>query len=178
VGFRHTNQSLSAALHRLLSEVPADGGRGANYFVNVVTLSIPFVDYVFKAAVVAILAFLMWICRSPLGDRDRLALSFEYSLVFIATLFISPISWIDHYVFLLLPFIAGVYFVRTRPAILRERRLMFYALAVSFVLVSSSASRLMQAWSLPVLGAVIIAVAIALALRSEQRQLVVRPRPT
>jgi len=171
VGFRHTNQSLSAMLHRFLSEVPADGGRGAGYFVNFVSLSIPFVDYVFKAAVVAMLAFLIWICRTPLGDRDRLALSFEYSLIFISTLFISPISWIDHYVFLLLPYIAGVYFVRTRPATLRERRLMFYSLAASFVLVSSSASRLMQAWSLPVFGALIIAWAIAAALRSEQRRL-------
>lgn len=171
VGFRHTNQSLSAALHRFLSHVPADGGRGANYFVNIVSLSIPFVDYVFKAAVVATFALLMWICRTPLGDRDRLALSFEYSLIFLATLFISPISWIDHYVFLLFPYIAGVYFVRTRPPILRERRLMFYALAASFVLVSSSASRLMQAWSLPVLGALIIAAAIAVALRGEQGRL-------
>jgi hypothetical protein len=151
--------------------VPADGGRGSDYFVNIVSLSISFVDYVFKAAVVAILACLVWVCRTPLGDRDRLPLSFEYSLIFIATLFISPISWIDHYVFLLLPYIAGVYFVRTRPAILRERRLMFYALAASFVLVSSSASRLMQAWSLPVFGAMIIAVAIAVALRGEQRRL-------
>ncbi len=176
VGFRHTNQSLSAALHRFLSEVPADGGRGAHYFVNIISLSVPFVDYVFKAAVVAILAFLLWICRTPLGDRDRLALSFEYSLIFIATLFISPISWIDHYVFLLFPYIAGVYFVRTQPAILRERRLMFYSLAASFVLVSLSASRLMQAWSLPVLGALIIAAAIAVALRGEQARLKAEPK--
>ncbi len=177
VGFRHTNQSLSAALHRFLSEVPADGGKGAGYFVNVLTLSVPIVDTLFKAAVVAIVAFLIWICRTPLGDRDRLALSFEYSLVFIATLFISPISWIDHYVFLLLPYIAGVYYVRTRPDTLRERRMVFYALAASFILVSSSASRLMQAWSLPVLGALIVAAAIAVALRSEQRRLRGAPGP-
>ena len=164
-------------LHRFLSDVPADGGRGADYFVNIVSLSIPFVDYVFKAAVVTTFAFLVWICRTPLGNRDRLALSFEYSLIFIATLFISPISWIDHYVFLLLPYIAGVYFVRTRPPILRERRLMLYALAVSFVLVSSSASRLMQAWSLPVLGALIIAAAIAVSLRGEQGRLRAEPEP-
>jgi len=175
VGFRHTNQSLSAALYRFLSDVPADGGRGPDYFVNVVSLSVPLVDYIMKGLAVAILAFLAWVCRTPLGDRDRVALSFEYSLIFIATLFISPISWINHYVFLLFPYVAAVYFIRTRRSTLPQRRLLLYGLAVSFVLVSSSASRLMQAWSLPVLGTLIIAVAIAAVLRGEQRRLRAEP---
>ncbi|KPK65960.1 MAG: hypothetical protein AMS21_03445, partial [Gemmatimonas sp. SG8_38_2] len=118
---------------------------------------------------------LAWVCRTPLGDRDRVALSFEYSLIFISTLFISPISWINHYVFLLFPYFAAVYFIRTRPSTLAQRQLMLYALAISFVLVSSSASQLMQAWSLPVLGALIIAAAIAAALRGEQRRLRAEP---
>ncbi len=168
VGFRHTNQSLAAALHRFLSEVPADGGKGPGYFINVLSLSIPWVDRLTKLLILGIFVFLAWICRTPASDRSSLALSFEYSLIFIATLFISPISWIDHYVYLLYPYTAAVYYVRTRPSVLYERRLMLYATIASFFLVSSSASTLMQAWSLPVVGALVLAIALALALRGEQ----------
>jgi hypothetical protein len=169
VGFRHTNQSLSAAFHRFFTQVPADGGRGPDYFVNILALDLTLADRIVKAMVLAILGFLVWICRTPLGERGSVALAFEYSLIWIATLFISPISWINHYVFLLFPFAAAVYYIRTRPPSLRERRLLLYGLGASFLLVSSSASRLPQAWSLPFLGALVLAVAVAVALRAEQR---------
>jgi hypothetical protein len=167
VGFRHTNQSLSAAFHRFFTHVPADGGKGPDYYINIASLGLTLADRLVKAMVLAILIFLAWICRTPLGERGRLALAFEYSLIWIATLFISPISWINHYVFLLFPYTVAVYYVRTRPASLRDRRILLYSLATAFVLVSSSASRLMQAWSLPVLGATVLAAAMAVTLRRD-----------
>ncbi len=165
-GFRHTNQSLSAALHRFLTATPAGGGR-TDLYLNVAALDYAAADRIVKLSALAILGILAWLCRTPLADRGRLALAFEYSLVMIATLFISPISWINHYVVLLFPFTAALYFVRTRPAGSPERRLVLYALVASFLLVSSSASRLLQALSLPFLGALLLAISIGFALRRD-----------
>ena len=120
--------------------------------------------------VLAIVAFLIWICRTPTDQRGRMGLALEYSLVMIATLFISPISWINHYVILLFPYAAAVYYVKTRPAELDPRRWLLYATIASFVLVSSSASRLMQAFSLPWVGAVVLAVGLAYALQRERNR--------
>ncbi|NIR43747.1 MAG: DUF2029 domain-containing protein [Gemmatimonadetes bacterium] len=169
IGFRHTNQSLSAAFHRFFTHVPADGGRGPDYYVNFVSLSLPTAEWIVKVMAVAIVVFLAWICRTPPGDRSRLALSFEYSLVWIATLFISPISWINHYVHLLFPYVVAVYYLKTR---VRDDtwRLLWWSVAASFVLVASSASRLPQAWSLPFFGAVVLAAGLAVALRAERGQ--------
>jgi len=44
---------------------------------------------------------------------------------------------------------------------------MLYALGASFILLSASVSRLMQAFSLPFLGAIVLAVALAILVRRE-----------
>ncbi|UCC71974.1 MAG: DUF2029 domain-containing protein [Gemmatimonadota bacterium] len=167
-GFRHTNQSLSAAFHRYFTATPAGGGR-TDFYINLLSLGYVAADRVVKLLSLVIVVALAWICRTPLGDRHRLMLSFEYALVMIAALFISPISWINHYVVLLFPYTAAVYYVRTRPASRPGRRLILYSLVASFLLVSSSASRLLQAFSLPFLGASILAAAMVIVVVREGR---------
>jgi hypothetical protein len=105
VGFRHTNQSLSAAIHRHLSHVAADAHR-ENFYLNVVNLAPAAVEWLVRAAQVAIVVALAWIGRSRLTARDDPRLPIEYGLLAIATLWLSPISWINHYVILLIPFAA------------------------------------------------------------------------
>ena len=73
---------------------------------------------------------------------------------------------------LLFPYAAAVYYVRTRPPTERGRQLLLYGTIASFVLVSSSASRLMQAFSIPWLGALLFALAVVLRGQREQ------PAPT
>ena len=172
-GFRDTNQSMSAVLHRFFTHTPAGGGR-PDFYINVLALGYVTMDRIVKVLILGIVAFLIWICRSPIDDRSRIELSLEYSLVMIAMLFISPISWINHYVVLLFPYAAAVYYVRTRPPAERGRQLLLYGPIASFVLVSSSASRLMQAFSIPWLGALLLAVALAVVLRGQGEQ----PAPT
>ncbi len=177
-GFRDTNQSLSAAFHRYFTEVPARWNRGGtgSLYVNLFSLSLGTADRLIKAMVLAILIFLAAICRTPIAERERPALSLEYSLIWIATLFVSPISWINHYVFLLFPYAAAVYYVRTKPASPDTARLLFYAALASFLLVSSSAWRLMQAFSLPVLGAIVLGAGLSVALARERRESAGRSR--
>ena len=165
-GFRHTNQSLSAALHRFFTDTPAGAGR-QDFYINFASLSYAAAAAIVKVLALSIILFLAWISRTPTDDRGRIGLALEYSLVMIATLFISPISWINHYVILLFPYITAVYYLRTRPSSSREYRVILYSLIVSFLLVSASASRLMQAFSLPLLGAIVLAAGLAVALRAE-----------
>lgn len=167
MGFRHTNQSMSAMLHRFFTETPAGAGR-EDFYLNLISLSYAAADRIVKALILAIIGFLVWICRTPIDDRSRVGLSFEYSLVMIAMLFISPISWINHYVLVLFPYATAVYYIRTRPANLRQRRILLRSTVASFVLISSSVSMLMQAFSLPFLGAVVLAAGLAVALWGER----------
>lgn len=167
-GFGHTNQSLAAAFYRFFTESPAGAGR-PNFYLNVASLGSAAAAAFLRGMNVGILVLLAWLCRTPVGDRRDVRLAFEYSLVFIAALFLSPISWINHYVTILFPFAAATYYVRTRPELSPERRLLLRALVLSFLLVSSSASILMQALSLPVLGALLLAAALAYVLLREGR---------
>ncbi len=164
-GFRHTNQSLSAAFHRFFTETPA-GVHRTDFYVNVTALGYVAAGRIVKVISLAIIVGLVWLSRTPMADRRSLGLAFEYSLVMIATLFISPISWIDHYVILLVPNAAAVYFISTRPSS-RARKIVLYSVIASFILVSSSASHLMQAFSLPFFGALVLALGLAVALRAE-----------
>ncbi len=164
-GFRHTNQSLSAAFHRFFTETPA-GVHRTDFYINVTALGYVAAGRIVKVISLAIIVGLVWLSRTPMADRRSLGLAFEYSLVMIATLFISPISWIDHYVILLFPNAAAVYFISTRPSS-RARKIVLYSVIASFILVSSSASHLMQAFSLPFFGALVLALGLAVALRAE-----------
>lgn len=166
-GFRHTNQSLSAFLHRTLARIPAEAGR-EDFYVNVVSLPTEAVVTLGRVLNLAMVAGLAWLCRARNRDRRSPGLGFEYALLMIAALFMSPISWINHYVVLLLPYAVAVRYVATRPDGLPERELMLRATALSFALLLTAASVLLQAFSLPFLGAVVLAAGIAVVLQRER----------
>lgn len=168
-GFRHTNQSLAAALGRFLTDVPADAGRGVGFSVNVASLDPGIVRGIVRGIQVAILVALAWLCRTPTDDRTRIGHALEFSLVLAAPIFLTPIAWINHYVALLVGFAAAVYWVRTRPAGLPERRWLLGAAIAAAVLLATSISRLALAWSLPLLGAALLSAATAAALRREHQ---------
>lgn len=88
----------------------------------------------------------------------------------IATLFLSPISWINHYVALLPAFAAAVYWLKTRPPDRPERRLLLGTLIVSAALLATGIARLPQALSLPFLGAVVLFAGVAVALARERAE--------
>ncbi|HUP00632.1 MAG TPA: glycosyltransferase family 87 protein [Gemmatimonadota bacterium] len=161
-GFRHTNQSLSAAVFRYLTDTPAGAGR-EGFTVNVVSISLESARWVVRALSLGILIFLAWICRrSSTGDWPRFGL--ECALVMIAMLFLSPISWINHYVILIFPYAAAVGWLASQPPTSLGWRFLRAAMWLSFGLLLTSVSVLLQALSLPFLGAVILAVGIGTAL--------------
>lgn len=74
---------------------------------------------------IAVLTF--FYCRKKINDRESYLLNYEYSLMFLLSLMISPILKIQHMVFLIFP----SFFVLSRISRLRENYRFFY---VSFVL--------------------------------------------
>jgi len=163
-GFRHTNQSLSAAFYRYFTDTPANGGI-ENFYLNFVSIPYPTAATIIKVLKIAILLSLAYLCRAPITDKNDARLPLELSLVMIATLFISPISWINHYVVMMLPFGAAVYYVKSRDKSDPSHRRMLNTIIVAGILIAIS-PRILQAFSFPFFGALILSVAIARAILS------------
>jgi hypothetical protein len=176
-GFRHTNQSLAAAVHRYLTRTPADG---RDFYVNVVTLTPKGAQRIVLALSAALVVALMWLTRpaaragalsdgtlSGSATDGALRRGFAYSLVMIATLFLSPVSWINHYVLLLFPYAAAWRYVATRPADDPGRRILVACLVASFVLVATGISQFLMAFSLPFVGAAVLFSGMAIVLRRD-----------
>ena len=187
--FRHTNQSLSAAIARYLVEIEAGGGR-ESLTVNVASLNLESARWLTRGLCVGILIILAWICRRPqtgearfvegAWERDWSRFGLECALVMIAMLFLSPISWINHYIVLLFPYAATIGWLETRSPGAPGLRFPRVALWLSFGLLLTSASMFLQALSLPLLGAVLLAAGVTEALRHAERDplLAALQRPT
>lgn len=158
-GYRHTNQSLAAVLHRTLSAVPADAGR-EDFYVNLLALEHATVRGIVGGLGAAIVVGLGWLARGRTSARGGPRQATELALVFIATLFLSPVSWINHYVALLPGYAVALELAAGRPADDPGRRRILIGVGVSFALLLTSASRLLQAFSLPFLGAIALAVTL------------------
>ena len=167
-GFRHTNQSFSAVLYRFATRTPALAGR-EGFYVNFVTLGSETIRWIINGAVLGLLAVLVWVTRGlgrgPEGDLRR---GFGSGLVMMATLFLSPISWINHYVLLLFPYAAAWRYVATRPAGDPGRRLLLWCLVVSAILVATGISQLLLAFSLPFFGAAVLFAGMAVVLQRQR----------
>lgn len=157
-GFRHTNQSLSAVVYRFFTHTPAGGGF-ENFYVNVLNLSYGTADWIMKIIKLAILAGLAIVCRAPMKGRRDPRIPFELSLVAIATLYLSPISWINHYIVMILPFIVAYFFIKTREPLDLPGRKMLVALAWSAFLVAMIHPLIMTV-SLPFFGSLMMVVAL------------------
>ena len=157
-GFRHTNQSLSAVIYRFFTNTPANGGF-ENFYVNILNLSYGTADWIMKILKLAILAGLAFVCRAPMKGRNDPRIPFELSLVAIATLYLSPISWINHYIVMILPFIVAYFFIKTRGPSDVPGRKMLIALAWSAFLVAMIHPLVMTV-SLPFFGSLVMVIAL------------------
>jgi len=162
-GYRHTNQSMEAAFYRYFTHTPADGGYD-HFYLNL--LSIPYATAAvivkfFKLALVVTLAF---VCRTPIATRKDFRLLLEFSLVLIATLFISPISWINHYIVMMLPFGVAFYYLRITEKTDPFRSKMLLALLVA-VLLTYLTHPIFLAFSLAFFGSLYLFIMLARAVR-------------
>ena len=157
-GFRHTNQSLSAVIYRFFTNTPANGGF-ENFYVNILSLSYETADWIMRILKIAIFVGLALVCRAPMKGRKDPRIPFELSLVAIATLYLSPISWINHYIVMILPFLVAYIFIKTREPLDHPGRKMLVALAWSAFLVAMIHPLIMTV-SLPFFGSLIMVIAL------------------
>ncbi len=162
-GYKHTNQSMEAFFYRYFTHTPANGGFD-NFFINLLNLPIETAALITKVLKVLILVLLVWVCRSPLLNRSNPMLMLEFSLVIMATLYISPISWINHYVVMILPFATTFYLVNSLEQNDQLRRRMLTAL-VAAVAMTYLTHPIFLAFSLAFLGSLILFFTMSKSLK-------------
>lgn len=163
-GYKHTNQSLEAAFYRYLTHTPANGGFD-NFYVNLVNITHETADMLVKIIKLMLLGILAFLCRTPIASRSDFRLMFEFSLIIIATLYISPISWINHYIVMILPFATTFYYLTTTDKSETSRRRLLIALIVA-VLLTYLTHPIFLAFSLAFFGSLYLFVTMARGLAS------------
>jgi hypothetical protein len=99
---RVRNQSLQQALMRYLVTVPEDHPlrRDDPGYVPVLNLPVPTAKILVIAVMLSLLVFFCWYARRPFKGRDDPAWLRESSAVMIFALLLSPVTWVQHLVWL------------------------------------------------------------------------------
>ncbi len=162
-GVRGTNQSLAAALFRFLTDVPA-ATRIDGFQVNVLTLSFDTVNTIIRVLNVVLLLGVAWVLgRGPVDVRSSRFVR-EGALLMVLTLVISPITWSNHHITLILPYALGLQAWREAEG--PRRRMLQHVLGASIgLLLLTSPCRWLQGFGLPLLGVVILGVLLASLVR-------------
>jgi hypothetical protein len=100
---RVRNQSLQQALMRYLVTFPEDHPlrRDDPGYVPVLNLPAPTAKIVILAVMLSLLIFFCWYARRPFKGRGDPAWLRESSAVMIFTLLLSPVTWVQHLVWLM-----------------------------------------------------------------------------
>ena len=157
-GFRHTNQSLDAFFFRMFTKVEANGGF-ESFYINLLSLPLTTAGWIVKGLKVGILLGMAYLFRQPMAGRTDARVPFELGIVAVAILFISPISWINHYVIMLLPVTVAVNYLRTallsgQPATGIRKTIIFCSITLLLPQI------IFQAFSVPFLGSLALVVAL------------------
>lgn len=155
-GFRHTNQSLEAFFFRMFTKVDANGGF-ENFYINLLNLPLSTAGWIVKGLKLAILVGMGYLFRQRIVSRSDARIPLELGIVAMAMLFISPISWINHYVIMLLPMTVAVnYFIEKSLSELTVPYLRKTIFICSLSLLLPQI--IFQAFSIPFLGSLALAV--------------------
>lgn len=104
-GVQEINQSMIGVVMRILTrQVGTERYSVQLQHLHLFSLDPRAVVLALKAASVAMLGLLAWLCRTKADRRDDPRLLGEFALVVLVMLFVSERSWKHHYVTVLLPF--------------------------------------------------------------------------
>ncbi len=159
-GVRHTNQSLGAAFFRFFTDVPA-GAHIEGFQVNVLSLSFETAATIVKVLNAALLLAVVFVLgRGPVAPNSARFVR-EAALLMVLTVVISPISWMNHHIALILPYAVLLQAARTDDV--RGHR----ALRIAVLLMLTSVWIVLMAFSLPLAGALIVGVLLARLSKKE-----------
>lgn len=102
----HINQSLPGVFYRFFTDSPGvdQGDELGKAHINIASIPRSRARRILAVLMLATLAWLAFVCRTPIGDRRDWRLACEFSLVLIVMLLLSERSWKHHYVTMVLPF--------------------------------------------------------------------------
>ena len=150
-GYYHTNQSLDAFLNRHFTPYGVEHyGRAHNItdFPVLTELEALTAGKVIKLIILALLAFIA--IRS--GHIHTRLFPFEFSLFFIAILFISPSSWTNHYILALPAYVVVVNEILILPRGTGGRKLLIWFLSAGTGIMLLGVGRYLQSFSFYFLG--------------------------
>ncbi len=130
VGYYHSNQSIDAFLNRHFTPYGLERYGGAHSwldFPNHTEKEMYSVGKIIKLVLIGLLGFLIFKNRS-LG---RSIIPYEISIFLIAILFISPVSWVNHYILVLPAYIIMVNEIVNLPKSHPGRKLLLWPLVLS-----------------------------------------------
>jgi len=175
-GFYHSNQSIDGFLGRHftdfgIKEYGANGiGKLHNYLdpANLTLQQIKKIGLLVKAALVLMAAFAFT------GSKKRAPqlLKFEFALVFLLILFISPASWLNHFVTVLFAYYVSLNYIRENNSSSTGKRILKAGLAACILLTAiSSPGKYFQSFSGMFLGHFILMLALFLVLFIEKARI-------
>ena len=169
LGYEHTNQSIEAVFFRFFTHTQVDGDGGYDtIFVNLINLPLATADIIVKILKLGLLVWLAFLCRTSTSNRNHPNLIFEFSLVFMATLYLSPISWNNHYIVMIMAYATALYSIASTDKSDGFREKLLLALIVA-VFLGNLTHPIFQIFSIPFFGSLALFVALAHKLRIQQR---------
>lgn len=178
----HLNQSLAAVTNRLFGLRELTAGEGV--IITLVEISPATITWIQRGLMGCILLGLGWGVRGRVRPEDRIDIGIDWAAVGAATLLLSGYTWTGHYCYLVLGYVAALWYLQHHRASDRGRCI-FILTIVSFLLGSLSGDLLTAAGReiASALGAKMFAtVALLAALvmirrRRSSRAALSEPRP-
>ena len=177
--YRSGNQSLEAMANRFLTDLPYNIVSGKYLTIKSVSI-LHFgrntVKWITRLLVLIILCIMMILCRVPAeahAGSSRL-INFEYSLVLIAMVLISPLSWTHHFVILLFPAFVIVDYIIDKSGDVFGRKLLKTLMIISFILFIGSLEPHIKALSPITIGTLLLFTGMLIALKMEEDSVVFR----
>ena len=179
------NQSMIGVIVRLFTQQTGEDRYSVQFqHLNLLSLRPKWVVLGLKAASVALVGLLAWLCRTKTTKRDDPRLLGEFALIVLVMLFASERSWKHHFVTLLLPF-TYLGFRAFDPRLSKNARIgIWTALLSAGILMASTSSefgglffhreghKLAQFYGMFFWAGVILFIATAWRVKVESKQVV------
>lgn len=164
--YRGTNQSLLAVLNRFLRPIGAIKGRDPKGKVNFANLSPTTVNVIFVCLALCLLGGSLLFLKFPVKEnRDGFQIASECSVVIMLMLLLSKITWVNYFVFMLLPNFVAFRIIAREGANSYKSSFTIKAIILSIVFSLLGAHPIGQAYAMPLMGAISMVVPIIYNMR-------------
>lgn len=167
-GFWHSNQSIDGFLGRHFTDFGKNHYGGLHNIIdpaNLTFVQIKKIGLLLKSALVLFAAFAFTNSK----NKNPQLLKFEYALMFLLILFLSPASWLNHFVTVFFAYYAAANYIRDSSGSYYGRIVMKLGLTAGFALAAlSSFNSFTQSYSGMFLGHFILLLTLFIILFIEK----------